>query len=162
MGQRELLLLLGAVVLFGTATVTKNRYVVEQNESMLQRELELYAIALAQSYIEEAKTKAFDKNVVNTSSSLPEGLTAPPLRPDPGEKYPYFDEVHDFNGLALAHSSGRVDFHVSITVEYVEAINPEVAANSATHHKKMAVTVTENSYLGYPVRLSHVFSYIKN
>ena len=71
MGQRELLLVLGALILFGLLRLSTNRYLIDQNESIIQREYEFYGISLAQSFIEEGKTKAFDLNgTVSNPSEL--------------------------------------------------------------------------------------------
>ncbi len=164
MGQRELMLVLGALTIFGLTTLTTSQYVASQNDAMLQHEFEYFAASLAQGYLEEAKQMAFDQNVVNnTPGSLPSGFTgAGSLGPGGGESYGTFDDVDDFNGHSETISSGPGDFIVNVGVGYVNEATPDsTMASTKSFYKKMTVTVT-NDMLAYPVRVSHVFGYIKN
>ena len=162
MGRSELLFVLGAIMLFGLTMLSTNRYMVDQNESIIQREYEFYSISLAQSFIEEAKTKAFDENVIGASPPVPSGLTAYNLLgPGFGETYPNFDDIDDYNGLALTDSTTRGDFDVAIQVGYVEETATEVIVNYETLFKTIFVSIS-NPYLNQPVQLSLLFGYIKN
>ena len=162
MGQRELLLVLGALILFGLTMLSTNRYVIDQNESIIQREFEFYGISLAQSFIEEAKTKAFDENVINGAVTVPAQLTHwNSLGPDGGETHPNFDDVDDYNGLALTDNTGRDEFTVSIEVGYIDETDPETILTIRSYYKRMNVTIS-NPYLIQPIVLGFVFSYLPN
>ena len=163
MGQRELLLVLGAIILFGITMLSTNRYVRDQTESNIQREFEFYSISLAQSFIEEAKTKAFDEKVINGTVNTPGQLTHwNSLGPDAGETHPNFDDVDDYNGLTLIDSTGRDEFDVSIEVGYVLAeTDPETMVNNRSWYKRMNVTIA-NPYLIQPIVLGYVYAYIQN
>ena len=161
MGRSELLLVLGALMLFGITRLSTNRYMVDQNDSIIQREYELYAISLVQSFYEEAKTKAFDNNVIGASPPVPSGLTAYDQLGPGGETYPIFDDIDDYNGLALTDSTARGNFDVTIEVGYVEENDPEVIVNYETLFKTIFVSVS-NAYLMQPVQLSFLFGYINN
>lgn len=159
MGHRELLLVLGAIMLFGVTMLSTNRYVVDQNESIIQREYEFYSISLAQSFIEEGKTKIFD---VNGAVSDPSELTQwNQLGPAVGETYPNFNDVDDYNNLSLTDSTSRGEFDVSISVFYVDENDPETPFNDETWYKRMNVTI-DNPYLTQPIVLGYVFGYIQN
>ena len=163
MGQRELLLVLGALILFGLTMLSTNRYVVDQNESVIQREFEFYGISLAQTFIEEAKTKAFDEKVVNGAVTVVGQLTHwNSLGPDGGETHPNFDDVDDYNGLTLTDSTGSDEFTVSIEVGYVLAeADPETIVDNRSWYKRMNVTIA-NPYLIQPIVLGYVYAYIQN
>ncbi len=163
MGQRELLLVLGAIILFGLTMLSTNRYVINQNESIIQREFEFYSISLAQSFIEEAKTKAFDEKVINAAVNAPNQLTTSnQLGPDAGETHPNFDDVDDYDGLTLTESTGRDEFDVSIAVGYIlDETDPETIINSRSWYKRMNVTIS-NPFLIQPLVLGFVFSYLPN
>ena len=163
MGQRELLLVLGALILFGLTMLSTNRYVIDQNESIIQREFEFYGISLAQTFIEEAKTKAFDEEVINGTVNTPGQLThRNSLGPDGGETHPNFDDVDDYNGLTLTESTGRDTFDVSIEVGYIlDETDPETIINSRSWYKRMNVTIS-NPFLIQPLVLGFVFSYLPN
>ncbi len=169
MGQRELLLVLGALTLFGITMLSTNRYVAEQNDSLFQLEFEYYAVSLAQSYIEEAKTKAFDANFINTSVQNPDGYTDPdslgvdPV-PDslgigPVEVYPNYSDIDDYNGFSVTDSTSRGEFALNIQVGYVTEANPGVVVGVRTFYKNMTVAVS-NQYLVSPVHVSYVFGNI--
>ena len=162
MGQRELLLVLGALILFGLTMLSTNRYVIDQNESIIQREFEFYGISLAQSFIEEAKTKAFDEKVINGTVNSPGQLTLWNLLGPEGETHPNFDDVDDYNGLTLTDSTGRDEFDVSIEVGYIlDETDPDTIINNRSWYKRMNVTIS-NPYLIQPIVLGFVFSYLPN
>ena len=162
MGHRELILLLGALVLFGLLMLSSNRYTRDQNDAIYQQELEFYAISLAQSFIEEAKTKAFDANVINASPPVPSGFTSSgSLGPSGGETYPNFNDVDDFNNFTFQDSTSRAVFDVDIDVDYVESADPATGVNYETFYKNITVTV-ESPYMDWPIQLSYVFGYIQN
>lgn len=163
MGQRELILVLGALTIFGMTILTANRFIVSQTNEMLEHEFEYFAASLAQGYIEEAKNMAYDENVINnTPSSLPTGFTsAGSLGPNGGENYGDYDDVDDFDGYSETINSGRGDFEVNIVVVYVDPSDPDNPTSAKKYCKKMTVTVT-NDMLDHPVILSQVFGYIKN
>lgn len=163
MGRSELLLVLGALILFGLTRLSTNRYMVDQNESIIQREYEFYAISLAQSFIEEGKTKAYDVAVINASPPVPSGFTGNGgLGPAAGEFYPNFNDIDDYNGLSLTDSTSRGNFDIDIIVGYIKEATPEIIeVNQKTFHKKMIVTVT-NPFLIQPVQLDFIFSYFGN
>jgi len=163
MGQRELILVLGALTIFGMTILTANKFIVSQNDEMLEHEFEYFAASQAQAFIEEAKIMAYDENVINnTPGSLPSGFTsAGSLGPNVGENYQDYDDVDDFDGYSETIDSGRGDFVVNIVVSYVDPTDPDNASSTKKFCKKMTVTVT-NDMLNHPVILSQVFGYIKN
>jgi len=161
MGQRELLLVLGALILFGLTMLSTNRYVIDQNESVIQREFEFYSISLAQTFIEEAKTKAFDEKVINGTVNNPGQLTLWNLLGPEGETHPNFDDVDDYNGLTLTDSTGSDEFDVSIEVGYIDETDPETIVNNRHYYKRMNVTIS-NPFLIQPLVLGFVYAYIQN
>lgn len=159
MGQRELLILLGAIALFGVVALNVKRFLVDQDEAMLRRQIEFYAVSLAQSFIEEARVKVFDANATNPLSPDTKDFTNPAaLGPEPGENYADFNDVDDYGGFSKTDSSGLGAFRVNIQVGYVNEANPNAVVNVKTFYKKMTVTVTHN-LLKVPVNLSNVYGY---
>ncbi|MFQ5675910.1 MAG: hypothetical protein ACE5G1_08450 [bacterium] len=161
MGQRELLLVLGAVILFGVALIAANTGMVSQNEDSFKREFEHYALSLAKSYIEEARAKPFFDEALNGGTpAVPDSFTAvADLGPD-GENYPNYDDVDDFNGLSRIDTA-RSDYSVTIQVGYVDEPNWETFVTFKTRFKTMKVSVTENHYLNATVQLNEVFAYVE-
>ena len=162
MGNRELLLLLGAITIFGVLVSNTNRYMVEVKDVSMQREFTTYANSLAQSVIDEAKTKAYDGKVVGGSPPLPAGFTGHgALGPEPGEVYPNFDDVDDYNGFTGADSLMLGDYSINVWVNYVNETTPDDSVHQKTFCKKMTVQVTSD-YLNHPLETSYVFGYMKN
>lgn len=150
-------------MLFGLTRLSTNRYMVDQNESIIQREYEFYAASLAQSFIEEGKTKEFDVVLINGTVNVPDDLTQwNQLGPAAGEIWPIFDDVDDYNGLARTDSTDRGEFDVSIEVGYIlDETAPETIIQEESWYKVMNVTIS-NPYLIQSVVLSFVFSHLPN
>ncbi|MCZ6820725.1 MAG: hypothetical protein O7G31_14735 [Calditrichaeota bacterium] len=162
MGHSELLLTLGAIAIFGMVLLTTNRRMIEQNDNMIQREFEYYAISAAQTFIEEAKTKWFDENVILASPDSSGFTSYSTLGPE-GETYANFNDVDDYHGYSAAviDTTARDSFFVNITVGYVSETDPETQLTAEAYYKKMTVTIT-NRYLDAPVSLRYVFGYLQN
>lgn len=166
MGEREMILVLAALLFFSMTSLTVNRFCLQNDETMLQSEFQYYAISLAQSIIEEAKTRYFDVAVETepppSLSQLPNLFTYP-LGPRWNESYPNFSDVDDYHGLNLnitnnTNPSARANYTVRVQVGYVNESNIDQVVTYKTFYKKMTVIVT-SAYLPAPVVLSHVFSY---
>lgn len=164
MGEREMMLVLGALMFFTVTSLSINRFCLTNSEFMMQTEFDYYAVSLAQGIIEEAKTRAFDVAVEGTPpplSSLPGAFTYPPS-PRWDEHYPNFSDVDDYHGLNLninaSVNGSLVSYNIRVVVGYVRETDLNTVVSYRTFHKKMTVTVT-STYLRAPVVLSHVFSY---
>lgn len=162
MGQREMIFTIGAIILFSINTLTINRLGLVQSTATTNQQVEFYAVNLAQRFIEEAKTRAFDENVINaTPVALPDGFTDPPLGPGGGESYPNFDDVDDFNGLNLAVPTRMDSMTVTVTVDYVSEANLDSVVTNKTFFKRMRVQV-RSPYLNRPMQASYVFAFQRN
>ncbi len=163
MGQRELLLTIGAIVIFSITSLSINRSMLRNSEAIYSRQAEIFAMSVAQQFIEEAKTKAFDENTIIDTGGSPSIFTGSPLGPGGGENYPYFDDIDDYNGFSTTDSDilGEMITSVNISVNYVNDTNLEVAVSSRTYYKKMRVTVNSD-YFDNPVTAEYVFAFQKN
>jgi len=162
MGEREILLVIGAMIFFAMTSLSVNRFCLDNNEVMMQSEFNYYAVSLAQGIIEEAKTRAFDVAVVSAPANDPPNDFTYPLGPRWNEYYPNFNDVDDYNGLTLniqADVNGPpVNYTVHVVVGYVKETNPDKIVSEKTFYKKMIVTVSSD-YISSDVVLSHVFGY---
>ncbi len=162
MGQRELLLTLGAIAIFGLTTLSINRLALNNSTAIVNQQVELYALNLAQRLIEEAKTRAFDENVISSSPALPGGFTGTPMGKGGGESYPNFDDVDDFNGLTRTENTPMGQMQITVAVNYVSEANLDsIVDPTRTFYKKMSVEV-QSVALNHPVRAEYVFSFQKN
>ena len=159
MEQSELLLVLGAIVIFGLISLSVNQHILVNSDAVYGQQAELYAVSVAQRYIEEAKMKAFDENAINNSVGAPSSFTNPGK--DGGETYPLFDDVDDFNNFSSTLTELGT-MNVSITVGYVTDANLDsIVVGTKTYYKKMTVTV-QSDYLNHAVEANYVFAYQKN
>ncbi|MFQ6114023.1 MAG: hypothetical protein ACE5NG_08015 [bacterium] len=158
MGQRELLLTIGAIVVFSLTSLSINRLSLRNTEAIYGQQAEFYAVSVAQRFIEEAKVKAFDENTIIGTVTDPSGFST--LGPDT-ESYPNFDDVDDYDGYSTTDPSiiGTIVDSVSISVVYVQ--DDLADSGSKTYYKKMTVTAYSD-YLNNPVRADYVFAYQKN
>lgn len=160
MGQQELLLTIGAIVAFSIASFATNQNTVRNSEAVYQRQAEFYALSMAQRFIEEAKTRAFDEKAINTLVTSPTDFINP-LKSDGAETYPNYDDADDFVDAPTTFTSDLGTMTVNITFVYVPDTNLGITSITRTFYKKMQVTVT-TPYLTSPVTVSYVFAHQKN
>ncbi len=152
MGEREMFLVLGAMLFFTMTSLSVNRFCLNNHEVMMQSEFDYYAISLAQGIIEEVKTREFDSAIVfGTAVNLPQDFTYP-LGPRHDEYYPNFNDVDDYNGLILditAEVNGpKVNYRVQVSVGYVEEYDLNTIVTYETFYKKVTVKVTSDYIAG--------------
>ncbi|MBI5214153.1 MAG: hypothetical protein HY960_00200 [Ignavibacteriae bacterium] len=71
----NILITVGSLIVLGLFTLSSNTMITQNTQIMLQSEHYITAIALAQSVIDEAKTKSFDEKSTNKNIVKPESLT---------------------------------------------------------------------------------------
>jgi len=168
MGYQQLFLVLASVVLLSLLMVQINNNTVEGREALQQLELQHTAVAIAQQFVEEAKSKKFDALVgVIPATSMPGGFTLP-LGKNASETYPLFNDVddyHNFSSTVYVNGSNfdptatsGIPFTVDIQLHYVSDANPDSAVSGRTFFKRMRVRVT-SSYIPGQILVKHVFSY---
>jgi hypothetical protein len=181
----NIILAIGALVIFGTFLSSSNRLMTGNTQIADQNEYYISAVSLAQAVIDEAKTKAFDQKTVNDTVSIalvdsltiksklgPDGASEIVPKPDtlvtgapytatsPGYKSTYkFNDLDDYDGYQRRVNTPRAEgFIVNVQVRYANATDPDVAAASQTFCKWMKVTVT-SPYMSDQVQLSYAFTY---
>lgn len=170
----------GAILLFGAFLSSSNREMTLNTRVAEQNEYYITAISLAQSLIDEAKTKAFDVKTIGVSNIPRNGLTAS-LGREPGEGFPMpdtllstspytpaaqgylsvnrFNDVDDYNQYVRIVNTQRAErFQIKSAVTYVSESDPMATSGSQTFCKRMDVTVS-SPFLTDSVRLSYVYSY---
>ena len=161
MSHGQMLLVIGATILFGTATLGIYRGIHSHQRTMVESEILPRAMLHAERFVEEARTRAFDEACVSARVSSPSELTAPgSLGTESLESYPAFDDIDDFNGLDKLWQESGADFRAQITVNYAGGnLQSGISGvNSRTFMKRFTVTISSN-YLDYKVTLDHLFTY---
>ncbi|MCC5926651.1 MAG: hypothetical protein JJU41_08830 [Bacteroidetes bacterium] len=166
----DIIFLMAGMVLFSVLVNNTNRSFVRNTTMYVEAQVEYNAIAVGQSIIDEARTKAFDAASVGSGNrignpdvllpaQIPSAFTAPAdLGPEAGEIYPNFNDFDDFNGLTLTRNNGFGDFEISVSVFYVTEVNPRINAGARTSMKRMEVTISHDN-LSNDVTLSYIKSY---
>lgn len=170
----SLLLTIGSLVMLGLFMLSANGLISDNIHTAEENEYYLTALSLAQSVIDEAKTKSFDQVTVTSVVSSPSAFTTPAgLGPDTGESITgpdsasggvylslsRFNDIDDYQGYIRLANTARADrYTVTAAVEYANALSPDSSSAVGTFCKKMTVTVT-SPYLPGPVSLQYAFVY---
>ena len=131
-----------------------------------QSKLGMIAISIANSRLDEIKSKAFDEYTVSNVASKLNQLEMPNnLGAETGEAYPNFNDIDDYNGFemddtVLVESGMRPEiFHDSCLVEYVSSDDPDESVHgSATWNKRITVFVSHR-LMPEKIKISTVYSY---
>ncbi len=162
MGYRELMLSIGALMVFAMVTISVNRNTLAQNDAIYGQQAEYVALNLAQQFIEEAKLRAYDEVTIDGTVSSPSEFNAVGnFGPGNGETYPNFDDVDDYHGLSQTFDTSIGPMQVDIEAYYVTDTDLTTDAAAKTYYKRMIVSV-QSDYLNSPVRAEYVFSYQRN
>jgi hypothetical protein len=160
-GRAELLILLGAIAIFGRYSLTINAARYNNDFRIIACESQTVAASIADGVIETAVTKGFDEATVSTilSGGLT-SLTEPNLLgAESGEVYPDFDDIDDFDGFTMSDTAvNGIQFEITSTVGYVSEDDPVNFQSDQTYLKRLNVTVS-SEFIPEPVTISRVFSY---
>ncbi len=160
-GRAELMILLGAIAIFGRFILTINTARFNTEFRVIAGEAQYVSASIAESVIDEASIKAFDQ--ATTTFFLHggiSGLTDPSfLGPETGELYPNFNDIDDYHGLMLSDTvSNGIQYTITASVGYVDENDWETILNEKKLMKRLNVTVF-SEHLPDTITLSRVFSY---
>lgn len=154
----DLLLVLGAIVIFSIAVLNVNRGVTRNEVLMTEAELEYTAIALGQDLIDEARIKSFDEaTVAVTPSNIPAAFSKENKfgGSNDGEVYPAFDDFDDYDGYQRQDTTAHGIYTVSASVMYVTEAAPNTDAGGKTAFKRLDVVVS-SPFMDHTVTLSYL------
>ncbi|MEE9430331.1 MAG: hypothetical protein V3V16_04775 [Melioribacteraceae bacterium] len=149
MNSGQMMITIAALMLLSIVILRVNNGNLNTSEVIIESKLDILAISLANSTIEEATSKAFDEYTIDKPAELLLNLsTTANLKKDGGETYPNFDDMDDFNGVTIYDSVSGADYYeIECTVAYVNTLSPELTTTSRTWHKKITVRVTSNGMM---------------
>src|ERR1035437_487236 len=100
----------GALVIFSVFSLITNKSLINNKKVAMESDFIITATSLAQSVIEEAKTKAFDEKTLSDTVTLVSSLSAT-LGPDAGETISPSPDVMDAvkNSFKSAHNYDDID-----------------------------------------------------
>jgi len=162
MGRTEMLILLGAIAIFGRFTLTINHSRYTNEFWIIQTEAQSNASALVAQYLDEAAQRAFDEATIDGAflSGGTADLTASTLLgAESGETYPNFDDIDDYGSLSLTVTgSNGITYQIQGTVCYVSSADPTTPQTTQTYYKKLTITVS-SEFMTSSHALSRIFSY---
>ncbi len=157
-----MLLVLFAMVILSLLTLNVYKTNSSREGTLRYNEAAITATGLAQSMINEIRSKAFDQNTVNKSVSVPDSLTIPQLLgPDTGEvSRIQFNDIDDFNNYTSIDTLSRLGiFTIKVKVQYITNLLPNVISNVPTFSKQVNIEVLNFSLPNDTLKYSQVMSY---
>ncbi|MCF7885082.1 MAG: hypothetical protein K9M80_01185 [Candidatus Marinimicrobia bacterium] len=170
MGRAELILVFGAIVIFGIYSLTILDMQLQNRIANINRKYEDAAVSLAHSYLNMAGNEKFDEHV-DSDGKLPPGasFTSPDsLGNESGETdLNSFDDLDDYIGLSDStlsitfYDSDSIiyQFEVDFSAEYVNLVSGSwTTSANITNNKKLTMRINSD-YLPSEVVFSRVMSY---
>lgn len=167
MNTGQTMLTMGAMMLLSFLILRFNSIHLTSAEASYNSKLGIVATSLANSLLEEAKDKAFDEVVLDTTKTINSyNDFSTTLGAESGEFYPHYDDFDDYNNLlhidslSLRNSEtgAPTKFEIRAKVEYVSDSNPDVKSSIKSYHKKMSVSVFNDAMVD-TVKVSTIFSF---
>lgn len=161
MNGGQQILAIGAIVLLSFIVLSFGNTSNNQLETAFFNEGVISGSALAQSLMEEIQSRAFDEATISQAVTSANYLTSSnSLGPESGEfDVTSFDDVDDYNGYTKTDSLSRMgNFTASVTIYYIEEMNPEVKSLSKTFSKRIDIEI-QNPAISTSITFSNVVSY---
>lgn len=143
MGGIQTYLAIGAIILFALLILNVNNVVLSNQNTQVKHEAVTTAASVAQAMTDEVTAKSFDKSTIKNTILDFNTLSAPDsLGPEPGEVYPTFNDVDDYDNFTKNDTTPRVGVcNVKVKVYYVDDDNSANIANMKTRTKLISVFV---------------------
>lgn len=166
MNTGQTMLAMGAMMLLSFLVLRFNSIHLTSAQASYNSKFGIVATSLANSLIEEAKDKAYDKNALDTTKTIYSPADFSTIGKDGGESYPDFDDFDDYDNLYYLdtlslknpQTGSPTGFEIRSKIEYVSDANPDVKSGIKTYHKKMLVSVFSSAMMD-TVKLTTIFSY---
>lgn len=169
------ILAIGGLIIFSIFSLITNSSIVNNKNLSMESEFVITAASLAQSVIEEAKSKSFDQQTVIDTVTVLESLSSvsgveglegsqvslPDIMSDNKFKSAsFYNDVDDYNGYKrVIDLPNSCPYTISVQVNYVSSTPPYTTnVINRTWLKKMTVIV-ESPFITIPVVYDYVFSY---
>lgn len=167
MNTGQTMLAMGAMMLLSFLVLRFNSIHLTAAQASYNSKFGIVATSLANSLIEEAKDRSFDKVALDTTIKIdsPSDFSGT-LGKESGEVYPNFNDFDDYNDLLTIDSlslrnpqtGAPTTFEIRSKVMYVNEANPDVVSASQTYHKKIQVAVFSDAMID-TVKIETIFSY---
>ncbi|MBU1097892.1 MAG: hypothetical protein KKB34_15515 [Bacteroidetes bacterium] len=157
----QYLLLTGALAILSLLMLTFNRTQNQNLTTSLNNEAIISSAALAQGLMDEICTRAFDEKTKSKGVTSADSLTPSiSLGPDAGEfTTSQFDDIDDFNNYSQTKTLPRLGaFNLSVRVNYIQNLSPNVVINTRSFSKKIDVFIF-STYLPDTLEIHNIIAY---
>jgi hypothetical protein len=176
MNTGQMLLTIGALVLFSLLAVQANKTVLQSKKTSMESEFGLTAVQLAQNLIDQARGEAFDAATVGGDTvTVRNSLTAANgLGPSAVERMTWadtvnpatgqflsatrFNDLDDFNWYIRQVNTPRASYTLRARVWYVSETNPTDTVMTTTFLKRIGVTASCPN-IPAPIPMDYVVGY---
>ena len=171
MGTGQMMLTLAAMMLLGTVILTVNTGLMQTTTTMNNSRVDIMAISLGNSIMEDATSLSFDESTVSGAITSTSPLTAiASLGTDGTESRNNpagFDDFDDYNCyrtiakvdvVPVPGTNRSFTFNTYCSVDYIDQNNPDNISGSKTFHKRIKLRVFTPG-MSDTIRLSTVYSY---
>ncbi|HOT97281.1 MAG TPA: hypothetical protein PLG50_11570 [bacterium] len=148
MSQSQMLLILGAVLMFSFITLTAHRTVMTASTRQLESEYVITAAEIAETLTNEIKSKAFDEAVTNGATVTDVNAFTVYLGPGVNEYPGGYDDVDDYitdnsKNMPLVFTTPRAgNFTATVSVNYVKPQQPTTVSYTPTRTKRIRISVS--------------------
>jgi MSHA pilin protein MshD len=172
MNTGQMLITIGAIFILSVVILRVNTNLLITDNVIDKSKVNLLAVSIATSCIEEATSKAFDENSVSSAITDSTGFSST-LGKETGEVYPLFDDFDDYNSFQTNPKLDSIEFETGkflvfqtfCKVNYVPFANPNSTTSNKTWSKRMTVLVTSDAMLDEElgvqdtITMSTIYSY---
>ena len=173
--MNNMILTVGVMILFGTFLIVANGLMLNNEQIAHDSEYTIAAVSIAQSVIDEAKTKEFDQKTVTRAVTTRDSLTtlARVGSDGAGEKIStrdtlgvngyrstsLYNDVDDYDSYERTVNTSRArGYLVKVSVNYADETTPKNAAVTMTYCKLMTVEVSY-PMMSRSLMLTYAFTY---
>ena len=159
-GYTEIIQVMGAMIIFSLILLSTNRYMLNNTQQQINTELETQAVSIGQNLIDEALLKPFDESTIDgvVPVEIPDSFVDPPFGQSNASSRDQIESFEGYNGWTEVIQTDWGELEIAVEVFYVDSSNWDEEAGYPTRHKKMVVTL-DNESLGRTVSLSYIRTY---
>lgn len=171
MGTGQMMLTLAAFMLLGVVILSVNTGLMQVNTTMNNSRVDIMAVSLATSIMEDATGIAFDENTTAAAITSTTPLTASsslgldgsenrnnPVGFDDFDDYNCYRTVAKLDTVIIPGTTKKFIFNTFCAVDYVDPNNPDNSTTSKTYFKKIKLRVFTPG-MDDTVRMSTVYGY---
>ncbi|MCB0730148.1 MAG: hypothetical protein KDC88_03855 [Ignavibacteriae bacterium] len=141
MNTGQMMIGIAALGLVTFTVLNFNRGSINTQDALIYNKEFILATTIAQSVLDEVSGKAFDEEIVEGNDIFSASDFSNKLEADPGEVYPNFDDVDDFNNYTRTDSIPQMGvFDISVSVDWMS--DGLVKTISKTYNKNVTIRVT--------------------